>query len=119
MRIGLLISGDLGYKILNHKKDLRVIFVLTDKNSFKIIEFCKKNNINFYVGNPRNNEINNFIYGVKVDVIISVNYLFIVNENILNIASKISFNIHGSILPKYRGRTPHVWAIINGEKKLV
>jgi methionyl-tRNA formyltransferase len=26
------------------------------------------------------------------------------------------FNIHGSLLPKYRGRTPHIWAIINNEK---
>jgi methionyl-tRNA formyltransferase len=25
-------------------------------------------------------------------------------------------NIHGSLLPKYRGRTPHVWSIINGEE---
>ena len=24
-------------------------------------------------------------------------------------------NFHGSLLPKYRGRTPHVWAIINNE----
>jgi methionyl-tRNA formyltransferase len=26
-------------------------------------------------------------------------------------------NVHGSLLPRYRGRTPHVWAIINGEKQ--
>lgn len=118
MRIGLLISGDLGHHILNHINELNIIFVLTDKNSIKIIEFCKKNSMNFFVGNPRNTEINSFIYNIKVDVIISVNYLFIVENNILNIASIIAFNIHGSILPKYRGRTPHVWAIINGEKEI-
>ncbi len=28
-----------------------------------------------------------------------------------------SFNLHGSILPKYRGAAPIQWAIINGEKK--
>ena len=28
-----------------------------------------------------------------------------------------AINIHGSLLPKYRGSTPHVWAIINGEKE--
>ena len=27
-----------------------------------------------------------------------------------------AINFHGSLLPKYRGRTPHIWAIINGEK---
>jgi len=29
----------------------------------------------------------------------------------------LAFNIHGSLLPKYRGRTPHVWAIINNESE--
>lgn len=28
-----------------------------------------------------------------------------------------SFNLHGSLLPKYRGAAPIHWAIINGEKK--
>ncbi|HYF01828.1 MAG TPA: methionyl-tRNA formyltransferase [Patescibacteria group bacterium] len=28
-----------------------------------------------------------------------------------------AFNIHGSLLPKYRGAAPIQWAIINGEKK--
>src|SRR5690606_27818132 len=51
-----------------------------------------------------------------VDVIISVNYLFIVDNIILKLCSQFAFNVHGSLLPKYRGRTPHVWSIINNEK---
>ena len=31
--------------------------------------------------------------------------------------AKFAVNIHGSLLPRYRGRTPHVWAIINNETK--
>jgi methionyl-tRNA formyltransferase len=33
------------------------------------------------------------------------------------VACDYAINFHGSLLPKYRGRTPHVWAIINGEKE--
>src|SRR5690606_33504394 len=43
-------------------------------------------------------------------------YLFIIDKKIIDLATSIAFNIHGSLLPKYRGRTPHVWSIINNEK---
>jgi methionyl-tRNA formyltransferase len=39
----------------------------------------------------------------------------ILPENIFTIPSKGSFNLHGSLLPKYRGAAPIQWAIINGE----
>ena len=51
-----------------------------------------------------------------MDVITSINYLFLIEKDIISHPKKLIFNIHGSLLPKYRGRTPHVWAIINGEK---
>lgn len=41
----------------------------------------------------------------------------ILPENIFNIPPKGSFNLHGSLLPKYRGAAPIQWAIINGEKE--
>ena len=31
--------------------------------------------------------------------------------------TKFAVNFHGSLLPKYRGRTPNVWSIINNEQK--
>jgi methionyl-tRNA formyltransferase len=43
--------------------------------------------------------------------------LFLIEKDIINFPSKLIFNIHGSLLPKYRGRTPHVWSIINGEEE--
>jgi len=39
----------------------------------------------------------------------------ILPENIFTIPSKGSFNLHGSLLPKYRGAAPIQWAIMNGE----
>jgi methionyl-tRNA formyltransferase len=41
----------------------------------------------------------------------------ILPENVYTIPTKGSFNLHGSLLPKYRGAAPIQWAIINGEKE--
>ncbi|MBA6151934.1 methionyl-tRNA formyltransferase [Gelidibacter maritimus] len=114
--IGVLCSGNLGLSTLTKMvEDYPVQFVLTDRNSTGIINFAIKNNIPFYAGNPRNGKGHSFIKAYNVEVIISINYLFLIEEDIINHSNRLTFNIHGSLLPKYRGRTPHVWAIINGE----
>lgn len=41
----------------------------------------------------------------------------ILPESIYSLAKIASFNIHASLLPKYRGAAPINWAIINGDKK--
>jgi methionyl-tRNA formyltransferase len=116
MKVGFLISGDLGETVLIYFIDkIDIEFVLTDKKSKSIIELCQKSKVQVYAGNPRNEKINKFIAGLTCDVIVSVNYLFLINKKIIDLAKILCFNIHGSLLPKYRGRTPHVWSIINGE----
>lgn len=116
--IGLLCSGELGLntvKIL--AQNFMPQFIFTDKNSVGIIDFAKNNSIPVFIGNPRKKEPAAFLKQFKTDIIFSVNYLFIVEENILKHPNLYAINLHGSLLPKYRGRTPHVWAIINGEKE--
>ncbi|TXD83957.1 methionyl-tRNA formyltransferase [Subsaximicrobium wynnwilliamsii] len=118
LRIGVLCSGNLGLDTLSKiVKEQSVSFVLTDNNSSDIIEFCETHNIPYYAGNPRNGKASDFIKTFSVDVIASINYLFLIEADIIQHANLLTFNIHGSLLPKYRGRTPHVWAIINGETK--
>lgn len=116
MNIGLLCSGGLGLELLKEvSKSYRVVAVLTDKNSTPVVNFCTEYNIPLFVGNPRKGKGFSFIRDYVIDVLISVNYLFLVESDIISHPSKLSFNVHGSLLPKYRGRTPHVWAIINNE----
>lgn len=50
------------------------------------------------------------------DVIVVVAFGQILSEEILNIPKYGCINVHGSILPKYRGAAPIQWSIINGEK---
>lgn len=51
------------------------------------------------------------------DVIVVVAYGKILPEDILNLPKYGCINVHGSLLPKYRGAAPIQWSVINGEKK--
>lgn len=120
MKIALFVSGNLGLIVLNQlflsKYELTCVF--TDNRSVRIIELCKERKIPTFKGNPRNRKATDFIEEFKIDVLLSINYLFIIENDLINWPNKIAVNFHGSLLPKYRGRTPHVWAIINNEKNV-
>ncbi len=51
------------------------------------------------------------------DLFVVIAYGKFLPVNILNIPKFFSVNVHGSLLPKYRGAAPINWAIINGEKQ--
>lgn len=53
----------------------------------------------------------------KADVIIVVAFGQILPESILNMPKYGCINVHGSLLPKYRGAAPIQWAVMNGEKE--
>ena len=50
------------------------------------------------------------------DLIFSFYYRNMIREEILAVPRLGAFNMHGSLLPKYRGRVPINWAIIQGEQ---
>jgi methionyl-tRNA formyltransferase len=115
--IVLACSGLLGNEVLKFfHKEKNLVAVLTDKKSSEIINFCSKNAVAYFVGNARNDKCFQFVKKYKNCILFSANYLFLFDERILN-NFKYKFNIHDSLLPKYRGRAPNVWAIINNEKK--
>ena len=51
----------------------------------------------------------------KPDYIFSFYYRRMLPPEVLAAARRGAFNMHGSLLPKYRGRVPVNWAIIHGE----
>lgn len=56
------------------------------------------------------------LVNLNADVFVTAAYGQILSKEILE-ASKLGvFNVHGSLLPKYRGAAPIQWAVINGEK---
>lgn len=118
MKLAVLASGGLGSTLLKFMfEKYEISCVLTDSSSQAIINFSTENNIPLFKGNPRKGNVSAFIAGYSIDVLVSVNYLFLIESDVINWPKKMAFNIHGSLLPKYRGRTPHVWSIINNEKE--
>jgi methionyl-tRNA formyltransferase len=57
------------------------------------------------------------IAAMQPSVLYSFFYRNLLPQELLNIAPLGSFNLHTSLLPKYRGRSPVNWMIINGERE--
>lgn len=53
---------------------------------------------------------------LKPDVLCVVAYGKILPKEVLNIPKYGAINVHGSLLPKYRGAAPIQWAVLNGDK---
>lgn len=65
----------------------------------------------------KNEEFIEKIKNLNPDVICVVAYGKILPKEILEIPSKGCINVHGSLLPKYRGAAPIQWAVLNGDKE--
>ena len=52
---------------------------------------------------------------IAPDYIFSFYYRYMITSDILATARIAALNMHGSLLPKYRGRAPVNWAILHGE----
>ena len=78
------------------EKGLKVYQPIRIKNNTEFIEEIKK---------------------LKPDVICVVAYGKILPKEILDIPEKGCINVHGSLLPEYRGAAPIQWAVINGDKE--
>lgn len=55
---------------------------------------------------------------LKPDLILSVYYRHMIGGAILKIPPLGAFNLHGSLLPAYRGRAPINWAVLHGEERI-
>ena len=82
-------------------------------------EYAIKNNIKVYQPEKiKNNvEFKNLLEEINPDLICVVAYGKIIPKEILEIPKFGCVNVHGSLLPKYRGAAPIQWAVINGDKK--
>ena len=81
-------------------------------------EFALEKNIPIYQPLKIRNNIE-FIEEIKrlnPDVICVVAYGKILPKELLEIPKLGCINVHGSLLPKYRGAAPIQWAVLNGDK---
>jgi methionyl-tRNA formyltransferase len=64
---------------------------------------------------PNTPELITQIAEIKPDFIFSFYYRNMLSTSILSLAKQGAYNVHGSLLPKYRGRVPVNWAVLHGE----
>jgi methionyl-tRNA formyltransferase len=65
----------------------------------------------------KSDEARDFIAEIKPDTVVIIAYGQIIPRRLLDIPRLGWMNLHGSLLPKYRGAAPIAWAIVNGEPK--
>ncbi len=127
MKVVFLGSKKMGFKCLNKMYSLKpdsikAVITLNDKNDTRsvlndFISFCSKSNINLNIVNKRV-EADDLIKKFKPDLCIVIGWYWLIKNDILNLVRNGFIGIHNSLLPKYRGGSPCVWAMINGEKKI-
>jgi methionyl-tRNA formyltransferase len=58
-----------------------------------------------------------YLRALAVDAMVVVGYGQIIPQSVIDLAPLGILNVHGSLLPKYRGAGPVQWAILNGETR--
>jgi methionyl-tRNA formyltransferase len=64
---------------------------------------------------PASAELRDAVAAARPDFIFSFYYRHMLPAAVLALAPRGAYNMHGSLLPKYRGRVPTNWAVLNGE----
>lgn len=77
---------------------------------------AEKYNIKCYQPN-KISEIYDELVQLDFDFLLTVAFGQYIPEKILNLPKKAALNIHGSLLPKYRGAAPIQHSLLNGDKK--
>jgi len=116
--------GMVGLEALAQEKfDIRAIFSHLDDPSENIwfgsvTEWANKSGLPvFCPQNVNTPEWIEIIRKISPEVIFSFYYRNLLSGDILRIPSAGSYNLHGSLLPAYRGRCPVNWVLVKGEQR--
>jgi methionyl-tRNA formyltransferase len=67
--------------------------------------------------NKMDEEIYNKLLDLNFDGLVVVSFGHIIPEKLINLSNDTAINVHPSLLPKYRGPSPIVSALINGDEE--
>ena len=86
--------------------------------SSPVKQFAEEKNLKIYQPQKvrNNSEFIEEIKKINPDVICVVAYGKILPKELLDIPKLGAINVHGSLLPQYRGAAPIQWAVLNGDK---
>ncbi len=116
--------GVLGIrKLLEHGFEIPLVFTHEDSKEediwFKSVAgLCRSCSLEYVTPeSPNTRDWIERIRNVSPDIIFSFYYRLMITREILHIPRLGAYNLHGSLLPAYRGRCPVNWVIIRGEER--
>jgi methionyl-tRNA formyltransferase len=80
-------------------------------------ELAEQNRVPVYYPDKIDAQWTARIAAMRPAVIYSFYYRHLLSESVLALAPRGAYNLHGSMLPKYRGRAPVNWMLVNGERE--
>ena len=107
-------------ELLRQGADVRLVFTHEDSPTEEIWfrsvrELAELHGIPYVTTEINEAENIEMVWKIAPDFLLSFYYRNMIKPEVLELVSKGSLNLHGSYLPKYRGRVPVNWAVINGE----
>lgn len=128
MHIVVLCATRRGYRFIEH------LLSIAPEHQFTIFSFretaweppffedirglASRHNLAFFesrnLSHPKWDE---FWTASQVDLILMVSWRYLVSSTVYERATRGAYVFHDSLLPKYRGFAPTVWAMINGESE--
>lgn len=112
-------------KLIEEKFDVVGVFTQPDKPKGRGMEMAfspvkqlaLKNNLPVYQPEKmRDGTAESIVRELNPDILVVVAYGRILPDEILAIPQYGAINVHGSLLPKYRGAAPIQWSVLNGDK---
>ncbi|MDB6144500.1 MAG: bifunctional UDP-glucuronic acid decarboxylase/UDP-4-amino-4-deoxy-L-arabinose formyltransferase [Pseudomonas sp.] len=107
--------------LLNAGYEIAAVFTHADdpkENTFygSVAQLCARKGIPVHAPEDANHPLwIERIAKLSPDYIFSFYYRNLLSDDLLATAGKGAFNLHGSLLPRYRGRAPANWVLVKGE----
>lgn len=109
--------------LLAHDVDIRLVVTHEDNPQEQIWfgsvrQLCLENDIPcISPADPNTPEIEDRIAALSADFLFSFYYRQMLKAPLLNSVIRGAYNMHGSLLPHYRGRAPVNWAVLHGARE--
>jgi methionyl-tRNA formyltransferase len=80
-------------------------------------DFASANNLNLYIAKSRK-QSEQIVMNLQPDLCIVVGWYWLISDATINCVPSGFVGLHNSLLPKYRGGSPLIWALINNEAEV-
>ncbi len=124
-RIVVFAYSDVGHACLNYLIESRanIVCVYTHQDNPweklwfpSVAKLARAHSIPIRIAeNLQDKKEAEFLASLSPELMFSFYYRNMIPQTVLNLPRLGAYNMHGSYLPKYRGRAPVNWAVLNGE----